>query len=104
MGLLFLVLLPMAHQVLEDERRNAAQAKRDDGASEAIKVGEDRLSVLAKPQRAVPLMIVGGVITQSGRVFADAHWFSDVLAGSLLGSSGALCCLIAAGALFSTEE
>ena len=48
---------------------------------------------------ASPLYVAGGVVTQSGRLLADAHWFSDVLAGSLLGTSGALCCLIAARAL-----
>ena len=97
MGVLFLVLIPMLHQVLQEQGTGGARAQNGD--SNRVTTGPGWLAAAAQPERAVTLMVAGGVVTQSGRLLADAHWFSDVLAGSLLGTSGALCCLIAARAL-----
>lgn len=64
----------------------------------AIAVVQGALQAAAKPKAALALTVGGGMVTQSGRLLADVHWVSDVLAGALWGSSGvALACVIMQG-------
>ena len=97
MGVLFLVLIPMLHQALQEQGTEGA--REQSGDSNQVTAAPGWLAAAAQPERAVMLIVAFGAVTQSGRLLADAHWFSDVLAGSLLGTSGALCCLIAVRAL-----
>lgn len=67
-------------------------------ASGTLSAVQGALQAAAKPKAALALTIGGGMITQSGRLLADVHWVSDVLAGALWGSSGvALACVIIEG-------
>ena len=41
-----------------------------------------------------------GTVTQSGRLLADVHWTSDVLAGMMWGSTGVALALIVQGLVY----
>lgn len=65
------------------------------GQTGALTALQQALEAAAKPRAALALTIAGGAVTQSGRLLADVHWVSDVLAGSLWGASGvALACVV----------
>jgi hypothetical protein len=64
----------------------------------------DLLELLVQPRTAAALTIAGGVVTQSGRLLADVHWTSDVLAGALWGSSGVAMAMMVQNVVYKFAE
>lgn len=90
-GTLLFVLLPVALQALEEQQRQEEPPQQQPGErqpDQAPQLGVAARSVatwLLERQWALWASAAG--ITATGRVLADAHWCSDVLAGALLGAA-----------------
>eukprot|EP00892_Ulva_mutabilis_P009383 jgi/Ulvmu1/6817/UM031_0021.1 len=93
LGFFFFIIVP----ALASWSAGLPKDTRSDGSpSAAVPAAlQNALDAAAMPKAALALTIAGGAVTQSGRLLADVHWVSDVLAGALWGSSGvALACVV----------
>lgn len=95
-GFLFFIIVPALYETLkEDAQQSAPQATKLASATSGNHALVDALEVIVRPQNAVALTIAFGAITQSGRLLADVHWTSDVMAGAVWGSCGvAIACIV----------
>lgn len=92
-GALLFVLLPAALQALEEQQRQEEAAPSQQPAGQQWQQTPPQLGAAAR--RAATWLVErrwalwGGAagVTGAGRVLADAHWCSDVLAGALLGAA-----------------
>lgn len=88
LGWLLFILVPLAAEALQSDN---APTNGDLPPSEAggLQAGAAQaLRRLSSAYVALPLLLLAAGTTQVGRLTADVHWCSDVVAGALLGSAG----------------
>ena len=85
-GWLFFILLPMAAEALRPADRPADGGNRAEAGFQ--RHAAQLMWQSSRPGVAVGLVLLLAGTTQAGRLLADVHWASDLLAGALLGSSG----------------
>lgn len=87
-GFLFFIILPALYETFrEDTQQSTPEATAGNRTLEALEVA-------VRPLNAAALTVSFGLVTQSGRLLADVHWTSDVIAGMLWGSCGVAMALI----------
>lgn len=94
-GFLFFIIMPAVYETLtEDVQQGSPEATK----ASSVATGNRALQALeavVRPQNAAALTIMFGAITQSGRLLADVHWTSDVMAGMMWGATGvAIACIL----------
>lgn len=94
-GFLFFVIVPALYDTLRDDARQSAPEATGSGSGTADNRALSALEVALQPQNAAALTIAFGIMTQSGRLLADVHWTSDVMAGMMWGATGvAMACIV----------
>lgn len=98
------MLLPAAYETLAGPGTQR-QAEQQPAQQQLSQLGSAARQVAAWAlERRLPLWAGAVAVTGAGRVAADAHWCSDVLAGALLGIALTgltvqLCAIVEGGAL-----
>jgi membrane-associated phospholipid phosphatase len=88
LGFLFLVLVPSLNCLLmQDRKLNGVDLTKSWTYEEIV-------ATVARPQVGLLLTVLGASVTQTGRLLADVHWFSDVCAGAVLGSWGVVLSIL----------
>ena len=85
---LFFVVLPAYKYIAYGDE--AASSEGSSSSGEDSTFLKSALDKVTQPASALALTVSGGVVTQTGRLLADVHWFSDVMAGMCFGSCGAI--------------
>lgn len=93
LGFFLLVVVPCLNSVLSRERQLS-------GRSEPNAV-EAAVATVSKPTVGLGLTVAGASVTQTGRLVADVHWFSDVVGGAMLGAWGVVLSIMLLQALDS---
>lgn len=85
-GFLFLIAIPCFNSVLVSERQRSGD--------DTLNPAEAAVATIARPGVGLGLTVATGSVTQTGRLLADVHWLSDVVAGALLGSWGVVLSML----------
>lgn len=94
-GFLFFVIVPALYETLREDAKQGAPEATGVSSVTAGNQALNALEVAVRPQNAAALTIAFGVMTQSGRLLADVHWTSDVMAGMMWGATGvAMACMV----------
>jgi membrane-associated phospholipid phosphatase len=93
-GFLFFIIVPAVYETVKEDAKHSAAETSDPSAVEPHNRALETLEILVKPQNAAALTVAFGATTQAGRLLADVHWFSDVMAGMIWGSCGVALAII----------
>lgn len=97
-GFLFFIVVPALYEALREEAQKHSPEGPAPGTLQSHVI--DALGNASRPINAALLTLSLGTVTQSGRILADVHWTSDVLAGMMWGSTGVALALIVQGLVY----